>query len=193
MSTVITVLALLVSYVGNPLSMWLAVNRRPFGWWIVAATQLLFVAFAILSGDWRFGGQVACLVVGVYGVWKWQVRREHEPAIGHAADRQYEEIRRAARVGEIAGKTQAPACPMDGEPLAGRESALGVPTVFTHRDGFTHLDGTAALTVRDATRTAFNHTPKRSTIEVAEDAIAALNHYDRGQAQQLRDRLEATR
>lgn len=79
-----TWLAVAVSYVGNPLSMWLAIHRKPFGWWIVAGTQLLFVAFAITSNDWRFGGQVLCLAMGAYGVWLWQIRREHEPAIGTA-------------------------------------------------------------------------------------------------------------
>jgi hypothetical protein len=80
-----TALAVAVSYVGNPLSMWLAINRRPFGWWIVAGTQAAFVAFAVTSGDWRFGGQALCLAMGAYGVWKWQIRRQHEPAIGDAA------------------------------------------------------------------------------------------------------------
>jgi hypothetical protein len=79
-----TWLAVAVSWVGNPLSMWLAINRRPFGWWIVAVTQALFVTFAIIGNHWEFGGQVLCLGMGVYGVWKWQIRHEHEPAIGAA-------------------------------------------------------------------------------------------------------------
>ncbi len=82
--TIALVLAVATSYVGNPLSMWLAINRKPFGWWIVAATQFMFVTFAVLAVDWRFGGQVLCLGMGIYGVWKWQIRHEHEPAIGSA-------------------------------------------------------------------------------------------------------------
>jgi hypothetical protein len=81
-----TALAVAVSYVGNPLSMWLAIQRKPFGWAIVAATQAMFVGFAIASGDWRFGGQVLCLAIAIVGVYLWAVRRTHEPAIGRAAD-----------------------------------------------------------------------------------------------------------
>jgi hypothetical protein len=79
-----TGLAVAVSWVGNPWSMWLAIHRKPFGWWIVAVTQAAFVGFAVTSGDWRFGGQALCLAMGIYGVWRWQVKRRHEPAIGDA-------------------------------------------------------------------------------------------------------------
>ena len=76
-----TVLAVAVSYVGNPLSMYLAIKRKPAGWWIVAFTQAAFVAFAVVSVDWRFGGQVLCLGMGCYGVYRWSWRREHEPEL----------------------------------------------------------------------------------------------------------------
>ncbi|GAB3415837.1 hypothetical protein [Flindersiella endophytica] len=76
-----SVLAFLVSFVGNPLSMWLAIHRNPFGWWIVAVTQTLFVGYALASGHWQFGGQVLCLAMGLYGVWRWSIRRTHEPAL----------------------------------------------------------------------------------------------------------------
>lgn len=82
--TVGLVLVLVVSYVGNPLSMLLAIKRNPAGWWIVAITQAAFVAFAVVAVDWRFGGQVLCLGIACYGVYKWWYRRDHEPAIGKA-------------------------------------------------------------------------------------------------------------
>lgn len=77
-------LAVGVSYVGNPLSMFLAIHRKPFSWWIVFITQGLFCLFAIVGHHWEFGGQVLCLIMGGYGVWRWQIKRKHEPAIGLA-------------------------------------------------------------------------------------------------------------
>lgn len=142
-----TVLAVVVSYVGNPLSMWLAINRKPFGWWIVAVTQAAFVAFAVVGGDWRFGGQVLCLGMGIYGVWRWQIRRTHEPAIGSAADR------------------------------------ITIP-----KTGVYELSVAVPFQ-----RAAERAEPIQTVLQVAQDALAELNHHDRQRAAELREQLELAR
>jgi hypothetical protein len=167
-------LAVATSYVGNPLSMWLAIHRRPVGWVIVAVTQMLFVAFAVVAVDWRFGGQVLCLGMGCYGVWKWWIRREHEPAIGRAAG---------------------------GVVTAAQPMLIG-PTPDPQLRVITHdasaLDGLAGKVIdaleRDGHQIRHRVDPTdHEVLLVAQDALAALNHHDRERAAELRERLEIAR
>jgi hypothetical protein len=207
-----TALAVAVSWVGNPLSMWLAINRKPFGWWIVAVTQGAFCGFAWVSGDWRFGGQALCLAMGCYGVYKWQLRRSHEPAIGQAAS-------------EAKPVTQAPPAPIPALanaqvhglavlPIPGQGGPLPfvglgsgprpLPTPLPVRRPVPPQRAALAAEVartesivpsapRQLTATRVDEGPAWARLMVAQDAIAALNHFDRQTAQSLQDRLEETR
>jgi hypothetical protein len=170
-----TLLALGVSYVGNPLSMWLAIKRKPFGWWLVAVTQFAFVAFAATSGDWRFGGQVLCLGMACYGVYLWQIRREHEPAIG-----------RSARAEQT--------LPADVPPSA---SAHWNELQQLHADSARRLQTNLARPVfpADLVRraTARIDPATLDVLAVAQDALAELNHHDHQRAAELRERLEVAR
>lgn len=171
-----TLLALGVSYVGNPLSMWLAIKRKPFGWWLVAVTQFAFVAFAATSGDWRFGGQVLCLMMACYGVYEWQIRREHEPAIGKA------------RVG-----SSLPADVALGTPASAHWNELQ----RLHADSARRLQTNLARPVfpADLVRraTARIDPATLEVLAVAQDALAELNHHDHQRAAELRERLEVAR
>lgn len=205
-----TALAVAVSWVGNPLSMWLAINRKPFGWWIVAVTQAAFCAFAWTSGDWRFGGQALCLVMGCYGVWKWQIRRSHEPAIGQAAAEAEKPEAPPAPIPAVAnaqvnglavlpipgqggplpfvGLGAAPSRPMPlpmSPPVPPQRAALASEVARTEsiRPG----------APRHLTATRVDEGPAWERLVVAQDAIARLNHFDREAAQSLQDRLEETR
>jgi hypothetical protein len=177
-------LAVLASYIGNPVSMLLAVHRKPAGWWIVAGTQALLGSFVFVATDWRFGGQVLCFGIACYGVWRWQIRREHEPAIGRAA-------------GDI----------VINKPGLYQISTGGavdsyVPSERWHELQRLHVESAdktnqrltftppLAQPVTDKTLTT---SATAGLFIVAQDALAALNHYDRQQAAELRERLEAIR
>jgi hypothetical protein len=170
-------LAVLASYIGNPVSMLLAVHRKPAGWWIVAGTQALLGSFVFVATDWRFGGQVLCFGIACYGVWRWQIRREHEPAIGRAA-------------GDI----------VINKPGLYQVSTGGavdsyVPSERWHELQRLHVESADKINRAMASQPIIRYrTPDPAEIErVAQDAMAALNHYDRQQAAELRERLEAIR
>jgi hypothetical protein len=208
-----TALAVAVSWVGNPLSMWLAINRKPFGWWIVAVTQAAFCGFAVLGHHWEFGGQALCLVMGCYGVWKWQIRRSHEPAIGQAAEQVTEQPEKPApdpwansrliENGQVNGTATRLPIPGQGGPLPFVGLGSGPRPLPSPAPVPPQRAALAAETARtesirpgaprQLTATRVDEGPAWERLVVAQDAIAALNHFDRQAAQSLQDRLEETR
>lgn len=199
MEQVETGLAVAVSWVGNPLSMWLAINRKPFGWWIVAGTQTAFVAFAVIGQHWEFGGQVLCLIMGVYGVWKWQIRRTHEPAIGRAIP----EPRTPLDTNGASLRDTEPRLLLALVELGDEYGPLGVARsaiqVMADVDGARQLGLDAFPPVGRPISTRGQLRPANVRLvaagggplaSVADDAISALHQFDREAAAGLRDRLE---
>lgn len=202
-----TILACAVSWVGNPLSMLLAIHRKPAGWWVVAGTQAAFVAFAVTSVDWRFGGQVLCLIMGCYGVYRWSLKRAHEPAIGQAVVPERPLLPPSPAT---AGQLQLPPSQPGFRPDFPSRPRIPKPVMPPTRNG---------SGPRPVARPAVNGQPPVSALAtpakteaivprprwekntgtawerlvIAQDAIAALNHHDRQTAQTLQDRLETTR
>jgi hypothetical protein len=64
---------------GNAWSMFLAIRGRPIAWVIVIAAQTVFAVYVILTGQWMIwaGGQPLCLLMGIYGVWRWRTKGIH--------------------------------------------------------------------------------------------------------------------
>jgi hypothetical protein len=179
-----TGLAFAVSWVGNPVSMWLAINRKPFGWWIVAGTQLAFCAFAVIGHHWEFGGQALCLLMGCYGVWKWQIRRDHEPAIGRAVG------------GPVVTAQPAligpPSAPWQSPQATHRVPAMRAhPARRTPRPALEQETRTQAIPPPRPEDAAMARETRMRVI--AEDALAELNRHAPREAQRLRVRLEGAR
>jgi hypothetical protein len=198
-ATIETGLAVAVSWVGNPVSMFLAIHRKPFGWWIVAVTQAAFCAFAIIGRHWEFGGQALCLLMGCYGVYRWQLKRTHEPAIGAAVRPEPPRaggFPKPTDTGSFPVYPRLPNPTLPPAPPIGRMIQQAVKNV--------PLPRMPALQIETKTEAI---QPKRNghkvlaepqgaawdRLVVAQDAIAALNHFDRKAAQELQDRLELTR
>lgn len=201
------------SWLGNPISMLFAIHRKPVGWWIVAVTQGLLAAFVFVAADARFGGQVICFAIGCYGVWRWQLKRAHEPAIGKAAEQvaaggEVPTNGRAVYIGTPAVPAAAGLAQFPPERMApavlpaagqvpnprqvGQDSAPPViPTLRGEAKTESLTPRTVALATRNGSRVVEGHGWDAQT--VAEVAIAALNHTDPKLAQLLQTRLGDTR
>lgn len=66
---------------GNATSMWLAIRGIAWGWLVVIVSQSINLAYLAGTGQWLvwLGGQPICLVLGVYGLWRWRVKGVHRP------------------------------------------------------------------------------------------------------------------
>lgn len=53
--------------------MFLAIRGKPIAWIIVIIAQSVFIAYVIATEQWIIfiAGQPLCLLMGVYGTWRW--------------------------------------------------------------------------------------------------------------------------